>query len=161
MKTLQRKPSATIERNYRASANELWDLWTTKAGFESWWGPEGFCTDVHEIEPKAAGALHYTMRAATPEMIAAMQSMGSDPHHEVRARFSEFQPCRQLTLLSVVDFLPGVEVYESQIDVTFTAVQNGTRMVVTLYGMHSPDFTEMQKAGFTSQLGKLDRRYEA
>jgi uncharacterized protein YndB with AHSA1/START domain len=30
--------SIVIERTYAASAQELWDLWTTKAGFESWWG---------------------------------------------------------------------------------------------------------------------------
>ena len=30
-----------IERTYRASVDELWDLWTTKEGFESWWPPEG------------------------------------------------------------------------------------------------------------------------
>jgi hypothetical protein len=32
-------------------------------------------------------------------------------------------------------------------------------MVVTLDGMHSPEFTEMQKQGFASQLTKLDRRF--
>src|SRR5262249_2789651 len=29
-----------VERTYRAHPKELWDLWTTKEGFESWWGPE-------------------------------------------------------------------------------------------------------------------------
>ena len=28
-----------IERTYRAQVEELWALWTTMAGFESWWGP--------------------------------------------------------------------------------------------------------------------------
>ena len=31
-----------VERVYRAPVEDLWALWTTKAGFESWWGPEGF-----------------------------------------------------------------------------------------------------------------------
>jgi uncharacterized protein YndB with AHSA1/START domain len=30
---------AVIERTYRATVQELWELWTTKEGFESWWGP--------------------------------------------------------------------------------------------------------------------------
>ena len=35
-------PKTVIERLYRARVEELWELWTTKEGFESWWGPEGF-----------------------------------------------------------------------------------------------------------------------
>ena len=34
------RPKTVIERNYRAGVEELWELWTTKEGFESWWGPE-------------------------------------------------------------------------------------------------------------------------
>src|SRR5690606_34886017 len=29
--------TVVIERTYRARVEELWELWTTKAGFESWW----------------------------------------------------------------------------------------------------------------------------
>ena len=29
-------PKLVIERTYRASVDELWELWTTKEGFESW-----------------------------------------------------------------------------------------------------------------------------
>jgi hypothetical protein len=32
-------------------------------------------------------------------------------------------------------------------------------MMVTLDGMHSDEFTEMQKEGFLSQLTKLDERF--
>ena len=37
-----------LERTYEATAQELWELWTTKEGFESWWGPEGFRVEVDE-----------------------------------------------------------------------------------------------------------------
>jgi hypothetical protein len=33
-------------------------------------------------------------------------------------------------------------------------------MTVSLEGMHSDEFTAMQMAGFTSQLTKLDQRFE-
>jgi hypothetical protein len=36
----------------RCTTPELWKLWTTKDGFESWWGPEGFRADVHTIEAR-------------------------------------------------------------------------------------------------------------
>lgn len=46
--------SIVITRVYRATVAELWDLWTTKEGFESWWGPERFRADVHRLEGRTA-----------------------------------------------------------------------------------------------------------
>ena len=31
------KHRITLERTYEASLKDIWDLWTTKKGFESWW----------------------------------------------------------------------------------------------------------------------------
>ena len=44
--TDQIQSSIVIERTYAAQPQELWSLWTTKDGFQSWWGPEGFRADV-------------------------------------------------------------------------------------------------------------------
>lgn len=149
-----------IERIYRASVEELWELWTTGEGFASWWGPQGFRADVQELDGRLGGTLRYDMVADTPEMVAAMQAMGRPASHEGRATFTEFQPHRRLVLTNVIDFLPGVAPYNSTIEVEFAALPGGhARMRVTLSPMHSPDFTEMQKQGFTSQLSKLDQRY--
>jgi uncharacterized protein YndB with AHSA1/START domain len=62
-----------LERIYRARLDELWDLWTTKEGFESWWGPEGFRVEVHTIDARNGGRLHYDMIADAPEQVAAMK----------------------------------------------------------------------------------------
>jgi hypothetical protein len=43
--------------------------------------------------------------------------------------------------------------------VELTATGPNVRMVVTLDPMHSEEMSEMQQAGFTSQLTKLDRRF--
>jgi uncharacterized protein YndB with AHSA1/START domain len=43
--------SIKFERRYeRAAVEDLWDLWTTKKGFESWWGPKGFRVEVRKLE---------------------------------------------------------------------------------------------------------------
>jgi hypothetical protein len=55
----------------------LWDLWTTKKGFESWWGPEGFHVEVRTLEARVGGALHYEMIADAPEQIEAMKRAGT------------------------------------------------------------------------------------
>jgi uncharacterized protein YndB with AHSA1/START domain len=149
-----------IERTYAADREELWSLWTTKDGFQSWWGPEGFRADVTEIDARPGGALHYAMVADTPEMVAAMKQMGQPASTDCKGRFSEFRPHERLVLTQVIDFLPGVQPYDSTIEVDFLAVPDGTvRMIVTLHQMHDAHMTQMQRMGFTSQLTKLDSRF--
>jgi uncharacterized protein YndB with AHSA1/START domain len=148
-----------IERTYRARVEELWELWTTKKGFASWWGPQGFRADVHALEARVGGALHYDMVADTPEMIEEMRKMGQPPSHETRGRFSEFKPFERLALTHVIDFLPGVKPYDSTMTVEFFPTGERVRMVVTLEPMHEKEFTKMSIEGFTSQLGKLDKRF--
>ena len=155
------KSKTVVERTYRAHPEELWELWTTKDGFESWWGPEGFCAKVHTIEGREGGKLFYDMVAATPEMIEAMKQMGRPASHETRGHFAEFRPYQRLKLIHVIDFLPGVKPYDSTIVVDFLPSGEFVRMVVTLYPMHDEEFSGMQVQGFTSQLTKLDRRFEA
>lgn len=153
-------PMITIERIYPAPVEALWDLWTTKAGFESWWGPQGFRVDVHRIEPRLGGALVYDMLAATPEMEAAMAELGRPPSHETRGSFTEYQPFERLVLTHVIDFLPGVAAYDSTIAVAFAPLAGGrARMAVTLHAMHDAATSAMQAEGFTSQLSKLDQRF--
>jgi uncharacterized protein YndB with AHSA1/START domain len=154
-----RGAKVVVERTYRASIEDVWSLWTTKAGFESWWGPEGFRAEVHEIDARVGGALRYDMIADSPEMIAAMKEMGRPASHPTSSRFTELVPQRRLVLTNVIDFLPGVDSYESNIAVDLSAEGASVRMVVTLDGMHNDEFTKMQKEGFESQLTKLDKRF--
>jgi uncharacterized protein YndB with AHSA1/START domain len=155
----QPEPNVVIERTYRAELADVWDLWTTKEGFESWWGPQGFRADVHVIEPRKGGLLHYDMVADSDEMIAEMRRIGRPPSHETRSQFSELLHHERLLLSSVIDFLPGVEPYENDILVDFSASAGEVRMTVTLSPLHSDEFSKMQEAGFTSQLTKLDQRF--
>ena len=153
------RAKTVIERTYRARVEELWELWTTKEGFESWWGPEGFRVEVFALEARVGGTLHYDMIADTPEQIAAMKAMGRPISHEVRARFTDVTPRRSLTITNVIDFLPGIEPYESTIRVEFFPSGESVRMAVTLEAMHDETITRMALAGFTSQLTKLDKRF--
>src|SRR5678815_4488617 len=92
-----------FERTYRARAQEVWDLWTTKEGFESWWGPVGFRVEVHTLEPRVGGALHYDMIADAPEAIAAMKEMGRPISHGTRGSFTELRPLERLAIEHVID----------------------------------------------------------
>jgi uncharacterized protein YndB with AHSA1/START domain len=151
--------SIAIERTYLAGIADLWDLWTTKQGFESWWGPEGFRVEVHAMEAREGGALAYDMIADAPGAIAAMKRMGQPLIHKTRGWFSEFKPLQRLTLMHHIDFIRGLDPYESKIEVAFEALGDQARMVVTLHPHRDPHWTRMSEQGFRSQLTKLDRRF--
>jgi uncharacterized protein YndB with AHSA1/START domain len=153
-----RRP-VVVTRTYRATPEELWALWTTRDGFESWWGPQGFRADVHAIDAREGGTLHYDMAADTPEMVRLMAEMGRPASHPARARFAEFRPHARLVLASMIDFLPGVTPYESTIAVDLVPLGEHVRMVVTIAPMHDEEFTRMSAEGFGSQLTKLDARF--
>jgi len=152
---------AVFERTYHASLEELWALWATKEGFESWWGPDGFRVEVHQMEPRSGGALHYDMIADAPEAIAAMKNMGQPLSHNTKGWYEEFQPHRRLTLKHLIDFVAGTEPYESLIEVDFEALGDVARMVVTAHPHRDGHWTRMAVEGFRSQLTKVDRRFAA
>jgi uncharacterized protein YndB with AHSA1/START domain len=154
------KKNLVIERTYKARVEELWELWTTKAGFESWWGPQGFRVEVKALEAKLGGRLHYDMIAHAPEVVEQMKKMGAPLSHETRGTFSEFKPHQRLVLTHIIDFLPGVKPYDSTMVLELFPSGSSVRMVVTLSPMHDAQTTQMQLEGFTSQLTKLDKRFQ-
>lgn len=153
------RPKVVVERTYRARVQELWDLWTTKEGFESWWGPEGFRVEVHTMDACLGGAIHYDMIADAPEAIKAMREMGRPLSHEAHGRFTEMSPHGRLAITHMIEFLPGVKPYQSTIAVDFFPSGDTVRMSITLDPMHDEEFTRMSAMGFTSQLTKLDKRF--
>ncbi|MEZ4398945.1 MAG: SRPBCC domain-containing protein [Kofleriaceae bacterium] len=156
----QRSHGTTVlERTYRASIEDVWALWTTTSGFESWWGPQGFRVEVQELDARVGGVLRYEMIAASPEMIAAMTEMGQPTSHPTHSRFTTFEPRSRLVLTNVIDFLPGVAPYESHIAADFVVMGDLVRMVVTLDALHDAAWTQRQQSGMTSQLSKLDDRF--
>jgi uncharacterized protein YndB with AHSA1/START domain len=148
-----------FERTYQADVEELWDLWTTKAGFESWWGPEGFRVDVHTLDARTGGVLSYEMIADAPEQIEAMKKMGRPTSHETHGRFSELKPRTRLAITHVIDFLPEVPSYDQTIVVEFFPSGDRVRMVITVEPHHTEEFTKLAKLGMTSQLRKLEKRF--
>ena len=149
-----------IERTYAAPIEELWALWATKEGFESWWGPEGFRVEVQTLEARAGGTLAYTMIADSPEMVTAMKSMGQPTSTSINGSFEECVTNQRLRLVQVIDFVTGTAPYDSVIEVQFLKAGEKTRMVVALHPHLDAHWTKMSLNGFTSQLTKLDARFQ-
>jgi uncharacterized protein YndB with AHSA1/START domain len=155
----KKRAAVVIERTYQTHVEALWELWTTKQGFESWWAPTGCRSQVHTIDARAGGMLRYDMIGVEPAQIAQMQELGLHPAQAVRARFTEFEPNQRLQVAHIMDFVPGVEPYESLITVDFFPAGESTRMVVTIEPMHNEDFTQKSVTSFISQLRNLEGRF--
>src|SRR5271155_2061319 len=143
--------AVVIERTYQARVEELWALWTTKEGFESWWAPDGCRSEVHAIEARVGGTIHYNMIAVGPTQIADMKLLGLAPSHAVHACFTEIKPNRRLTITHLVEVIPGEKPYECTIAVDFVPAGESVRMVVMIQPMPDEEFTRRSIKGFIEQ----------
>ena len=84
----------TLERFYRASIQDVWDLWTTKAGIESWWGPGGFAVTARTLDLRPGGELLYAMTAIDPPQVEFMKKAGMPVTQECRITFAEIVPLK-------------------------------------------------------------------
>jgi len=151
-----RRERVTIERTYGdVSLEEVWDMWTTKDGIESWWGPDGFAVTVRTLDPRPGGTLEYAMTAVEPAQIQFLAKAGMPVTHSVRATYTEVTPPRRLAFTQIADFVPGVEPYEVATTVELHAAAQGVRLVLTIDRMHDAHWTEMAVKGWESELGKL------
>lgn len=146
----------SIERTYAASIDEAWALWTTKAGIESWWGPEGFEVTVTSLDLRPGGELLYLMTATAAEQVAFMKGAGMPISTEARVTYTEVSPPGRLAYVTLADFVPGVAPYEVATVVELRAAADGVKLTVTFDAMHDDVWTERARAGHESQLRKLD-----
>lgn len=147
----------TIERTYQASISDVWDLWTTKEGLESWWGPVGFTTEVLHLDLRVGGELRYAMTATGAEQVAFMKSVGMPITTNTQSTYTEVSPQRRLAYIVVADFVPGVAPYDVATLVEFHVSGPSVRMVLTFDVMHDDEWTQRSVMGYESQLGKLEK----
>ena len=145
----------SVERTYAASPEEVWELWTTKEGIESWWGPEGFSVTVGDLDLRPGGDLHYVMTATGPDQVAYMAKAGMPISSRHRLTFIEVDPPHRLAYRELADFIPDVEPYEVENVIEFHQVAEGTRLVSTFEAMHDDRWTELAKLGRESELDRL------
>lgn len=150
----------TIERTFTAMPEKMWALWTTKEGVESWWGPEGFTTTVHQLDPRRDGVFDYSMTAVGPEQVAALKGMGMPLTSRARNVYTEVAPPRRLAMRTRLDFIPDVAPYEITMEVEFRPARGGTKVVFTSSKMHSQEWQRLAYQGQMSQFEKLAKMLE-
>jgi uncharacterized protein YndB with AHSA1/START domain len=146
-----------IEHTYAASIEDVWELWATGEGIESWWGPDGFSVKVHAIDLRPGGEMRYAMTAVNPAQVQFMKKAGMPLTTEAKLTYTAIVPGKSIAYTHRVDFVPGVEPYDVGNQVEFFAEGDNVRMILTLDPMHSDEWTQRAVMGMESQLGKLAR----
>jgi uncharacterized protein YndB with AHSA1/START domain len=146
----------SMQRNYAASIDEAWALWTTKSGIEAWWGPEGFDVTVTSLDLRPGGELVYLMTAVAPEQVAFMKRAGMPLTSECKVTYTEVSRPSRLAYKTLADFVPGVAPYAVATVVELKATADGVQLSITFDAMHDDIWTERARAGHESQMRKLD-----
>lgn len=122
-----------------------------------WWGPEGFTTpaDGVEVEPKIGGAHRKTMVLESAEIAAGMGAPVGTAFPDT-ATVLEIVPPELLVLTSEPQ--PAMDLIERTISrIEFHAEGPDRTRVVLVDGPYTERMAPNAEAGWTQQLGKLER----
>jgi uncharacterized protein YndB with AHSA1/START domain len=150
----------TLERVYPASPEEIWALWTTPPGIESWWAPEGFSVEVETLELEPGGTLLYAMTATGAAQIEFMENAGLPLRTRSTKTFTTVEAPRRLGYRSLVDFVPGMPPYEFLTEVELSQEEGGARVTMTMEPLHDEEWTQRLVAGRENELDNLARVVE-
>ena len=150
-----RRGKMVIERRVKATLDEVWDRWTTGAGIESWWGPDGFLTRVNRLDIRPGGGFEYATKAIEPAQIEALKSAGLPMTSVGHVTYTEAEPLARLGYKVLVDYIKEVAPYEVSTLVELKKVPGGVVMVVTQDEMHNSDWTQMAAMGLDRQINRL------
>ncbi len=150
----------TLERTFDAKLQEVWDLWTTKDGIESWWGPDGFSVKVRKLDLRAGGELLYAMIATAAPQIEFMKKAGMPTTTEAKITYTEVSPLKRLAYTHLADFIPGVAPYDVATVVELSAEAERVRMSLSFDPMHDEVWTNRAVQGWEMELGKLAKVLE-
>jgi uncharacterized protein YndB with AHSA1/START domain len=151
----------TLERIYPAPPEEIWRLWTTPDGIQSWWAPDGFSVEVEELELAPGGTLVYAMTATGPEQVEFMERAGMPLRTLSRKTFTTVDPPQRLGYRSLVDFVPGMPPYEFLTEIELSPEDGGTRVAMTMEPLHDEEWTQRLVAGRENELANLAHLLDA
>jgi uncharacterized protein YndB with AHSA1/START domain len=150
-----RRRRVKIVRTFKAPIADVWRLWTTKKGIESWWGPEGFAVKVRKIDLRPGGKLQYAMTATAPAQVEFMRQAGMPLTTAQRLSFADVVAQKRLSYTTVADFIPDVEPYEVSTTIDLRETARGVQVSVSLDAMHDKLWTQRAVMGHQSELDNL------
>lgn len=142
-------PGFKIEREFRASPERVWAMWTTPEGIMRWWAPSakemGFDFSVLEMDVRPGGKYRFSMRNAQHDLVNAGTYAIVNPHRELLMvwRFDIY-------------LKPTESPYDVPIRITLApTASGGTRMVFRQGSLASPESTKGSHDGVEQNLRYL------
>ena len=131
-----------IERTFKASPERVFRAWTDPAILAKWWGPAGFTTPQLSLDVRPGGAWRTVMR-----------SPDGNPH-AVSGVFREINPPNRL-VISWAWEEDGKRGHETEIELTFSADEEGTRMRLVQRIFQSSQARDNHRWGWSESFDKL------
>jgi len=154
-------PKITMMWTYRASPGELWDLWTTKDGLESWWGPEEFVMRTRKLELRPGGVFEYAITAMDVPQVEALTEAGIPITRISRLTFLELVPRKRISYKIGIDYIPEVKPYDVSTTIEFNPVDKAVKMLVAQEPMHSAEWTQTLALSLDKQFNRLGKVIQA
>lgn len=142
-----------IERTWSAPIEAVWTLWTTPAGIEAWYGPEGFTATVEAHNFVQGGTFNWRMTATSPQMVAWMQSKGRPLSWPNPGTFTEIVHHKRIVFQTEV---PGESTSMMVHTVTLTPTDAGVHMRLAIRAV-SADMLRGAAMGWRSSMDRLDK----
>lgn len=136
-----------IVRTFTASAQAVFDAWTSPEVMARWWhAGSDWETPVAEVDLRVGGALRVTMRAPDGEEYGA------------RGEYTEIRPPERLAFTWTWDDSDG---QASLIELEFTEQHGVTTVVLTHSGLSGEESKQSHSEGWQKVLDSLGRMLEA
>jgi len=129
---------ARIEREFDASIDAVWAMWTEAEKFQSWYGPNGFTIPVAEMDVTVGGTRKISMEMKTPERIMQMWFIGEYKEISPKTRlvYSESMCDPDGNVLSPASMgMPEGTPDTTEVVVQLEDLGGRTRMVLTHVGV--------------------------
>jgi uncharacterized protein YndB with AHSA1/START domain len=147
--------AVTIERNFDAPVDLIWQMWTDPEHFKAWYGPDGATIPVAKMDVHIGGTRLVCMEVQTPNGLMQMWFTGE--YREVveneRLVYTESMSDESGNVISPSDLgMPAGHPSMTEVRVELEDVGGRTKMVVTHAGIpaDSPG-----AAGWAMALDKL------
>jgi len=136
-----------VERTLPASPETVFDAWVNPEVLVQWWGPEGMSIPQHALDVREGGAWETTMRNKDGgEVTCSGVYRVIDRPHRLVFSWAWLQD-------------DGSRGPETDIEVTFTAVEGGTKMVLDQRSFANVEARDNHGMGWNSSFNCLEKLF--
>ena len=133
-----------IERLIAAPPERVFQYFTDRKLFASWWGPEGMNSTAHVLDVRAGGAWRTTMHSRDGKNMT------------VGGTYRAVDAPRRLVFTWAWEDEKGARGFETEVTITFAAAPGGTKLTILQKEFESAESRDQHGRGWNSTLDKLN-----